>query len=583
MPFYYTPYIILPLLSSIINGVLAVYAGKRRHMPAANWFFWLLVAFSGWSLSYALNTAATKLWLKDLLFKTGGSFVCICIFVLLPMVIALIRGEEPLSRNKLAILAIVPCLSLLMIWTNDLHGLIRYDLHLVYKGGAILLGYQDGTYYRYVHIVYIYLYSLGTGLFCLREAFREGQPRRSSLLLITAAIMIPFVADLFDLTAVREMRLTTSSLLLSGICYWFAIFRHQLLNLVPIARSALFEQMQEPVLIIDSQGHLADTNQAAHCKLNIPANAEGAPLDELLPIGTPLHKLVTASHGETIHDSLSGCWWHVSRTMAHHDDVALGSIMVLRDVTELHKVQERLAESLASEREARNEQERFLDMISHEYRTPLAIIQTNIDLLGMPEAAGNDRNSSSLGKMQRAVERLVDIFENARRRKSLDPRQIDIELKLIDFKECLHETVNTARDFWGDRFVFENWPERSLLLADRHLLKTAVMNLMDNAVKYSPPEEPVGLRFRHSHDSLILEIQNRSIRPLSTETSALFRKYSRGANSAGTSGTGVGLHLAAGIIEQHNGTLTFSVHQQCEITVTLTLPLRADRRGTNDD
>lgn len=582
MPFYYTPYIILPLLSALVNGWLATHA-RRRHVPGAGWLFWLLVAFSGWSLSYALNTAATELWLKNLLFKLGGGFVCLCIFALLPMVIALIKGEESISRVRLALLAIVPCLSFLMIWTNDLHGLIRYDLHLVHKGGAVLFGYQDGLYYRYVHIVYVYLYSLATVLLCLREAFRPGQPRRSSLLLIIAAVMTPFAVDLFDLTAVREMRLTTSALFLSGICYWFAIFRHQLLNLVPIARSALFEQMQEPVLIIDSQGRLAETNEAARSLLQIPADAEGAQLGKLFPAGGPLERLVTAEHGETLHDAQSGCWWHISRTMTHHGDVGLGSILVLRDVTERQKVLERLAGSLASEREARNEQERFLDMISHEYRTPLAIIQTNIDLLGMQEATVHDRQSGQLGKMQRAVERLVDIFETARRRKSLDPRRLNIELECIDFKECLEETVKAARDFWGDRFVFENGPPGSRLLADRHLLKTAIMNLLDNAVKYSPPGEPVGLRLSHSLDSLSLEIRNRSVRPLSTETSALFRKYSRGANSAGTSGTGVGLYLVAGIIEQHNGTLAFNVHEQCEVTVTLTLPFGVEGRGTDDD
>lgn len=582
MPFYYTPYIILPILSSLINGGLAVYAFRRRHLPAAGWFFWMLVGLSGWSFCYALNTAATELWLKNLLFKLGGSFVAINIFVLLPMVLALVRGEEAVTRTRLALLAGLPLLSLLLIWTNDLHGLIRYDLHLVHKEGMVLLGYRDGSYYRYIHIVYIYLYSLCTILFCFREACRRNQPRRTSLLLIIAAILIPFVTDLFDLTAFREIRLTTSSLFLSGVCYWLAIFRHRLLHLVPLARSTLFEQMLEPVLIVDSQGRLAETNQAARTMLKIPDAAEGMALEELFPDGSPLRWLVSADNGETLQDASSGCWWHVSRTMARHEDACLGWLLVLRDVTELHRSQELLADALASEHEARDEQERFLDMISHEYRTPLAIIQANIDLLGMKETADICMQSGSLGKMQRAVDRLVGIFESARRRKSLDANALTMDMEPVEFLGCFRRAIGAARDFWGERFVCSGEPSPDcVLLADRHLLKTVLLNLLDNAIKFSPADEIVQISVRQSRETLVLEIRNRSAHPLSPDTASLFRKYNRGSNSAGTSGTGVGLYLAGSIAEQHNGNLTFSVDGGDLVTVTLSLPLETRREHAN--
>lgn len=77
MPFYFTPYIILPLFSAVVNACLAGFARRRRHVPAALPLFWLMVGMSGWSLAYALNTAATILapypQLKDLL--TGGADV----------------------------------------------------------------------------------------------------------------------------------------------------------------------------------------------------------------------------------------------------------------------------------------------------------------------------------------------------------------------------------------------------------------------------------------------------------------------------------------------------------------------------
>ena len=238
--------------------------------------------------------------------------------------------------------------------------------------------------------------------------------------------------------------------------------------------------------------------------------------------------------------------------------------------------EQRLSLALAAEQDARNLQERFLDMISHEYRTPLAIIQTNIDIMDLKEQQAGLGSSGSLNNMQHAVDRLVDVFEATRRRKDFDLVTLDPVFETIAVEQWVRETLAAAKVFWGERFTCLNEPPRNRwLYADCRLLRTVLLNLLDNAAKYSPPNIPITLQIGVAVDQLELTIFNQPTAPLPDETEALFQKFSRGSNSPDTGGTGQGLYLARGIVEQHGGSLELTVDEHGDVVVQMRLPLAA--------
>lgn len=221
-------------------------------------------------------------------------------------------------------------------------------------------------------------------------------------------------------------------------------------------------------------------------------------------------------------------------------------------------------------------QECFLDMVSHEYRTPLAIIQANIDVMELKDQRAGGVFSGSLHNMQHAVDRLIDVFEATRRRKDLDLVTLDPLFEAIEVDPYVKETLAAATVFWGERFVFLNdLSSECRVYADRRLLRTVLLNLLDNAAKYSPPGLQVTLQVALSDDRLELAVRNRSSAPLPDDTEALFRKFSRGSNSADTGGTGQGLYLARGIVEQHGGSLTLMLDANGDVVATLLLRLAA--------
>jgi len=271
----------------------------------------------------------------------------------------------------------------------------------------------------------------------------------------------------------------------------------------------------------------------------------------------------------------SRIWGEVhANPLRNKEGVITGYIAVIRDVGARKRDEQRLAEALAGEQRVRSEQDRFLDMISHEYRTPLAIIQTNVDILEMKDKAGQFGLSGYLQKMHRAIERLLDIFEATRRRKGCDHRLHNPVPAHVDPTECFKDILQTAYDLWGNRFEAHCLVNAGCTLQiDPHLLRIALLNLLDNAVKYSAPGSFVSFRFEQSDGKLQVHVVNRSAQALPSDLHSLFAKYCRGPNSVGISGTGVGLYLVDAISRQYGGSLQLASDQSDVVTATMTVPL----------
>ena len=271
----------------------------------------------------------------------------------------------------------------------------------------------------------------------------------------------------------------------------------------------------------------------------------------------------------------SRIWGEVhANPLRNKEGIVTGYIAVIRDVGARKRDEQRLAEALAGEQRVRGEQDRFLDMISHEYRTPLAIIQTNVDILEMKDKAGQFGLSGYLKKMHRAIERLLDIFEATRRRKGCDHRLLNPVPARVDPTECFKDILQTAYDLWGNRFEAHCLVNAGCTLQiDPHLLRIALLNLLDNAVKYSVPGSFVSFWFEQSDGKLQVHVVNRSAQALPSDLHSLFAKYCRGPNSVGISGTGVGLYLVDAISRQYGGSLQLASDQSDVVTATMTVPL----------
>jgi signal transduction histidine kinase len=226
--------------------------------------------------------------------------------------------------------------------------------------------------------------------------------------------------------------------------------------------------------------------------------------------------------------------------------------------------------------QALDRQSRFVAMVSHEYRTPLAIIRTNLDLLSLLKEGLDEKIIFAVVKMKRAVSRLVEVLEISLGKARLAEEALRTCLEPVRLQRFVHEVVRQAQDFWPEhdiRFLQTTMDER-VILADADLLKTALLNLLDNAVKYSLPNSDVIVRIGIEDKQAVISITDRGIGIPREQLKCVFEKYYRIPGNNAVKGSGVGLYLVDRIVEEHQGAIEIE-SGTLGTTVTIRLPVVA--------
>lgn len=253
------------------------------------------------------------------------------------------------------------------------------------------------------------------------------------------------------------------------------------------------------------------------------------------------------------------------------------AVMLAESMTdELVTKQKELEKALESERKAFESQIRFADVISHEYRTPLAIIRANLDIMEMKSDLRNCdcSNKQNLAKIKRAVARLVEVLEISHVRENLDRSKLQLEH--LELASYLHAVEQESNSLWeGRQLIFSTSMDCTATIeADPAMLKTALFNLIDNACKYSPGGKPVLINCAADSTMARISVQDSGNGIAAGELEAVFEKYFRGSNSKQTRGVGIGLYLVRRIIELHDGQINLESNKS-GTTVSVMLPLHA--------
>lgn len=235
-----------------------------------------------------------------------------------------------------------------------------------------------------------------------------------------------------------------------------------------------------------------------------------------------------------------------------------------------------LRTALANEKQALERQNRFLAMLSHEYRTPLAIIQANLNLLELDDQA-DKQNARQLNTMKHALSRLVELLEVSLQQEKLGHFRQEPHYEMIELTALIDTVLDKAEGFWPERaFVFTPGEVGGpRICGNPAQLETALLNLLDNACKYSPEGFDITLACQTDADQVVVEIVNQGSGPLPTEVERLFEKHQRGANSLETEGSGLGLWIVRQIVDNHGGSIRLVPTREAGICARMCLPTGA--------
>lgn len=262
-------------------------------------------------------------------------------------------------------------------------------------------------------------------------------------------------------------------------------------------------------------------------------------------------------------------------------EVVEGIIAVMIDVTEREIAQrailetERIRIEMQKERDLLAFREGFISMISHEFRNPLAVIVTSVEILKRYHAQLTDeRRAEHLAKIGTQANYMVELMDDVLRISRARAGQLEFLAEEIDFVLLVEEIIHDLGLNVGDKHRFEARFDGILdnLYLDPKLAHYILSNLLGNAIKYTPPGGKIMLRARREDDVMVIEIQDSGIGIPEKDQKHLFQPFYRARNTGPIKGTGLGLALVKISVETHRGDITFSSQLEHGTTFIVRLP-----------
>lgn len=242
------------------------------------------------------------------------------------------------------------------------------------------------------------------------------------------------------------------------------------------------------------------------------------------------------------------------------------------DLQERRRLQDELSATLQTKEAVLQEQQQLLRMVTHEFRTPLVVIDRAAELVGMLIPQPLPDVTERLDSIRSAGQRLLRLIE---RFLSVERTEHDVlQIEVIDLPLLL---ARVRRHFemmdMGGRVTVRIDPELPDYRGDTEMLSTALINLIDNALKYAPEDSPVEVVARQAGQAICVDVMDRGIGIPDAEAGMIGHRFFRASNTKPATGTGLGLYNTRRLLDYHQGRLDLQPRPGGGTIATIRLPL----------
>ena len=240
------------------------------------------------------------------------------------------------------------------------------------------------------------------------------------------------------------------------------------------------------------------------------------------------------------------------------------------------QVEEKTAELFKS-REINQLKSEFVSILSHDIRNPLNTIILAAGLLQRHnQGQKNDGEINHLQLIRSAIKNVSNLLDEASLIGKSDSGKLFYKPHILDLEKLCYELVQQSQLFAQEKqlnLIFTSSQNCFEFLGDDTLLKHIVSNLLNNAIKYSPPDSTVLFELIKQEKTIILRFQDQGIGMTETDQKQLFQPFHRGENVGIIPGSGLGLTIVKQCIIAHRGEITVNSQVGVGSTFTVTLPI----------
>ncbi len=326
---------------------------------------------------------------------------------------------------------------------------------------------------------------------------------------------------------------------------------------------SIVENTREPMLVLNRDFSVNTANEAFYNLFNVKKKLSAAkPFYELFPgqLDFPQMKLLL--------DKIVADEEAVKDYEIIQDFKNIGKRIILLNGRKIFDPASRTdmlllsIEDVTEKRSAEQQKDDFISIAGHEIKTPITVIKALAQMLQKrSQKFGDVSFTQSLGKIDEKTDKLIALINYL-----LDITQIETgEMQLIKADFDLDRMVAESIEEMGiidttHKFILKG-KCKDAVFADRFRISQVLNNLLNNAVKYSPPDSQIIIKLAKSSNKehITISIQDFGMGVPKEEQSQVFRRFSRSSNvkSMNIGGLGLGLHISKEIVKQHNGKIWF--------------------------
>lgn len=228
-----------------------------------------------------------------------------------------------------------------------------------------------------------------------------------------------------------------------------------------------------------------------------------------------------------------------------------------RDITESVHLTDDLMNALSTEQQLSRFKANLYSVASHEFKTPLAVIQANIEMLKVKRS--EKVLGMALESMEEEIDRLNSMIADMLELKKLTMGKTTLKLEKVDVVSILEEILNAdcSKAFPKIKTTIKVKGDKQLVMGDYSLIRYIFSNLLVNACKFSKDNTPVDVRVFYEEGGVKVEIADKGIGIPPEDQDSIFTSFYRAKNVSNIQGTGVGLSIVKEFVDLHKGKITF--------------------------
>jgi signal transduction histidine kinase len=479
------------------------------------------------------------------------------------------NNRQLLTKRFWVILALQPLFTLAVCVLDPLFKTLTLDTYLTSIDGRIQWIQETNIGGFIASYLISFFWSVFVAILLFRGILKSKSTERNRYLLILISFLFIWVAAILHKVGIRPlpgMNITAVMCTMQAIMIFFAIGYYRMFDLVPLVRGEIVDELDEAVVILDFNNRVVDWNSSAENLFSIKDKSVALLPHDIFFQNTPefISKLDHLSEKRTISkwtwEKEQKFWEVTAKQIRDSNRKKIGMVLVFRDNTEQRNLEKQMANVNRELLVANGTKDRFLSIISHDLRGPLAGIKMLLKVLNEDMKKKEDALAGMTQSLVDATESVFSLLENLLEWSKLQRGQEEFRPNYYRLDSIVLECVELFSLSAKNKGIsFEiNIPNHAMVYCDDRMIITVIRNLISNALKFSHQCSKIEVSAIDTGYHWLVSIRDFGVGMSKTTIDKLFKagEVIKSIGTQGETGNGIGLLLCSEFVTVNGGTLS---------------------------